>query len=404
MKETINIILIWGTFARDADWVQQDSFLRQNLREHLDPEIDVDFHIHDWTGGNTHKDRNDGSVSLANTITELKMQSDRRLFVIGHSHGGSVANNAMNYLRENTKPDGIITMGSPFFIVRPRNIYLIGFMIAIMTFFFSFTVLAQIGEYIDASDEISKLYFNSIIFMALILAIGSTSYVKHGKTLKDSESKSKGLSKSHEIPILSINTFPDEANVLLNFWTLFTGLFQAVWALAVILLPLQIVLTINELVSAASQIDGVSGLFGLIVVLQFFIMAIALAVVVGMAGLVALSIFLLSLAVGAIRGQFFAFGGESKLWHLFYKIRISKLANPQSESIFVRSASPLFQGELRHSSFYNDEVTCRIIASKIRDWEVIPSPLRWAKGVVISYFLPPVILIVVLMTLSNALK
>ena len=96
-KEKVHIVLIWGTFASEAEWVQKGSFFRTTLRRILKGfGVDCEFHIFSWSGVNSHVARRDASSNLEGVLFDLSEKTKDDIFVVGHSHGGSVAYNALS--------------------------------------------------------------------------------------------------------------------------------------------------------------------------------------------------------------------------------------------------------------------------------------------------------------------
>jgi carboxylesterase len=63
-----------------------------------------------WSGGNTHQARMDAGAQLAREIVGLG--SDRRIHLVGHSHGGNVALAAVNQLPPH-RVDSVIALANP---------------------------------------------------------------------------------------------------------------------------------------------------------------------------------------------------------------------------------------------------------------------------------------------------
>jgi hypothetical protein len=80
----------------------------------------ADIVPHHWSGLNSAKGREQGAEKLAATLKE-KSKAYAGVHVVGHSHGGNVANDAASMLswrrrkKPNNKVDSITTVGTPFF-------------------------------------------------------------------------------------------------------------------------------------------------------------------------------------------------------------------------------------------------------------------------------------------------
>ncbi len=106
-------------------WFQQGSAFAQRLLGHLRQRgVEADIVPHLWSGANSAWDRERAANKLAGLIRKLYNKYDS-IHVIGHSHGGNVANDAAVLLkwglRSNAtkeKFDSLTTVGTPFFNVR----------------------------------------------------------------------------------------------------------------------------------------------------------------------------------------------------------------------------------------------------------------------------------------------
>lgn len=126
----IAIVTVHGTgdtaAADEGDkWFQQGSAFSEALRTRLGENgFAVDIKPHLWTGANSAWDREQAANKLAARIRKLYKHYDT-IHVIGHSHGGNVANDAAVLLkwglRKDAKKerfDSLTTVGTPFFDVR----------------------------------------------------------------------------------------------------------------------------------------------------------------------------------------------------------------------------------------------------------------------------------------------
>lgn len=113
-------ILVHGTFARDADWVNDP---QSPLRQRLEKLGDVEFEIFKWTGGNTDADRFAGAEDLQQAIRPVVQQSPgAKHFIIGHSHGGNVILRALDGFSDAAHIDGVVTLATPFINCQPRDL------------------------------------------------------------------------------------------------------------------------------------------------------------------------------------------------------------------------------------------------------------------------------------------
>lgn len=115
------VTLVHGTWARTADWLEEDSVFRRHLRRMLGPDARFDTFI--WSGANRQKERlkaADGlAAQLSRTIAEYP---DAAHFIVGHSHGGSVALYALLRGELQARIDGVVCLSTPFIHVRDRTL------------------------------------------------------------------------------------------------------------------------------------------------------------------------------------------------------------------------------------------------------------------------------------------
>ena len=109
------IVLVHGTFARHARWIQPGSYLvgqvlAKAAMQGTTPAI-VRFL---WCGRNDEHARRNAGIALAAELEKLA-DSGRRVMVVAHSHGGSVL---LHALRHTERPDLVAAaafVGVPFF-------------------------------------------------------------------------------------------------------------------------------------------------------------------------------------------------------------------------------------------------------------------------------------------------
>lgn len=129
-ESNVAIVTVHGTgdTAEGADgekWFQRGSQFGQRLLQHLSAQgINGEIIPHLWSGANSAWDRERGANKLAKRIRGLYKRYDT-IHVIGHSHGGNVANDAAVLLKwglrrnaQREKFDSLTTVGTPFFNVK----------------------------------------------------------------------------------------------------------------------------------------------------------------------------------------------------------------------------------------------------------------------------------------------
>jgi pimeloyl-ACP methyl ester carboxylesterase len=107
-------VLIHGTHARNAQWTLPSSELSNALRQEFGDSTIIEKI--DWGGGNSFEARFLGTLKLASKIQDLHGERPRRrIFLIGHSHGGNVAAYYASRDPENDEIAGLICLSTPFF-------------------------------------------------------------------------------------------------------------------------------------------------------------------------------------------------------------------------------------------------------------------------------------------------
>src|SRR5205823_320959 len=116
----VDIVMVHGTFAANADWTRSDSFLCNALHARFP---NAEFFPFAWSGRNSHSGRIGAGNRLAEFLQSLKARSpDRPIFVITHSHGGNVLLYALSQTSAEACVNGCVFLGTPFINTRPRTL------------------------------------------------------------------------------------------------------------------------------------------------------------------------------------------------------------------------------------------------------------------------------------------
>lgn len=128
-SDTIAVVTVHGTGDTAASlegdkWFQRGSEFSQRLLQRLSGQgVTAEIVPHLWTGANSASDRENGANRLAKTLRKLSTQY-AGVHVVGHSHGGNVANDAAVLLKwglrraRREKIQSLTTVGTPFFNIR----------------------------------------------------------------------------------------------------------------------------------------------------------------------------------------------------------------------------------------------------------------------------------------------
>ena len=229
------LTLVHGTFARDADWVNNpQSPLRQRLQEKLG---DVDFEVFKWTGGNSDVDRYAGADGLQWAMRCVrKDHPDRRQFVIGHSHGGNVILRALDGFTEAGHIDGAVTLATPFINCKPRDLnrfvrklrngcVVLLTLLAIYLAIKGQDILKALGISIDDDAYLYFVGAGIILWLATVLFLCLKLFSKSGSVLLKAKKRQDMFMADHdvpgdvEVPFLSVATGFDEAAIVLGVGT-----------------------------------------------------------------------------------------------------------------------------------------------------------------------------------------
>jgi pimeloyl-ACP methyl ester carboxylesterase len=90
VDHSVIVTLIHGTWSPSARWTEPDSPLRRKLSGVLGDQ--VAFRCHRWSGGNSIRARRRATERLRADLESTTEQfPSAKHFIIGHSHGGSIA-------------------------------------------------------------------------------------------------------------------------------------------------------------------------------------------------------------------------------------------------------------------------------------------------------------------------
>lgn len=118
-----HLVLLHGTFATEAEWTRDGSPLVNELQKRLHSSR---MHRHGWSGRNSFAARARASCELVNLIkTIIAEDKDARIAIVAHSHGGTIALEAMDSDEVRAHISAIACLATPVLNVAPvdeRNI------------------------------------------------------------------------------------------------------------------------------------------------------------------------------------------------------------------------------------------------------------------------------------------
>jgi hypothetical protein len=140
---TIHATLIHGTFAPNAAWTKEGSFLREELQKAFGDQI----HFHDdfvWSGWPTHTARHIAAKRLKGYLLDLTQRNAGCHVLICHSHGGMVAAYALRDRDVQSQIAGLVTLSTPFLVARRRQLSLFGKAVGIAACIAAFLIVGLI--------------------------------------------------------------------------------------------------------------------------------------------------------------------------------------------------------------------------------------------------------------------
>jgi hypothetical protein len=128
MNREVLVILVHGTWARNALWCLPDSDLCKYLRGRFGSSIK--FNIFPWSGWNLHRARILAGKRLSGHILRVAASNpDTKIVLVGHSHGGNVIRYSLRHDPAARNVAGVITLATPFITSTARPFTEWGFFI-----------------------------------------------------------------------------------------------------------------------------------------------------------------------------------------------------------------------------------------------------------------------------------
>jgi pimeloyl-ACP methyl ester carboxylesterase len=113
-------VLVHGTFAKAADWPALQDSLGEAAREAGETAC---FKQLPWSGQNRAAAREGAASAILKSVQDIQSNSNNeKIFLIGHSHGGSAIAYFLKQYTEVAKTlSGCAFLSTPFIAMRPRN-------------------------------------------------------------------------------------------------------------------------------------------------------------------------------------------------------------------------------------------------------------------------------------------
>jgi hypothetical protein len=231
VSETWHITLVHGTFARNAAWTRPGSALREHLEAHLPGR--VVYHRFRWSGWPSHLARDLAARRLRGRLLKcVQNNATAHHCVIAHSHGGNIVCYALRDAAELVERlDCIITLSTPFLLVRRRNLSLFGLESALGSLFVAMFGVFLIGiswalgpstpgEFFDLLRDVAvngwwsyKRWIASLIGMLVVVLVwGAMKVLARWKVWLDATLAMPNIAGER---LLIVRSFADEATALL---------------------------------------------------------------------------------------------------------------------------------------------------------------------------------------------
>jgi len=168
-------ILVHGTFAKHAPWTLEGSALRTSIIDVIGQiGMACQFTPLPWGGRNRGTDRLAAAASIASHVTTaIAKNNDEKIFLIGHSHGGSaIAYFIKNYPQLAVHVTGVAFLSTPFVATRLRpqwRLFLRSLLVSAAVFL---VILAFGGATVFGMYSLNMLYNMEIHLSAWIIPAG----------------------------------------------------------------------------------------------------------------------------------------------------------------------------------------------------------------------------------------
>lgn len=184
--DKIAVVTVHGTgdTAHGPDgekWFQRGSKFTDDVKRRLAEQgVEADIVPHLWSGANSAWERERGANKLAARIRKL-FHRYAGVHVIGHSHGGNVANDAAVLLkwglrggRKNERLDSLTTVGTPFFNVRTGFLQMLAGVVFLVVAWgsalaFPITALVSLYYVLTTHEQQAGMF---VAWLAYVLLVG----------------------------------------------------------------------------------------------------------------------------------------------------------------------------------------------------------------------------------------
>ncbi|MEM9099162.1 MAG: hypothetical protein AAGC79_11640 [Pseudomonadota bacterium] len=414
----IKVLLVHGTFANMTNWddceeerdeehniYKGDGPFVGQLRALLqDRGVDPTFSSFNWSGENSHGARREAAIALNEEIQSHEGRPVCRdgLFLIGHSHGGTVARLAVNTEPCTVDPTGVITFGSPFVRFEPRPVDLVmiilltSWRIALLIFFIALLGLTQGGA------AVLFLFHKWIGRQIGAIDTWLEHKIDYLTDIRDELCQEFDPHRVSPVPYLNYHARFDEAGLLLRFWSVPTWIantaFAAVINAAGVLFGLILAVFFYELIFVWGYFAETdlwlryevfqplaSFIYGQPVPKQFVDELGLNAFAYG--GTTILTLVLITALIAPVciyfpwflRRSWVSFGGEAPSWTIASRIRVDRLGGEQAEIRNVFLPAAWRNGTMQHNYYYSDQALIEELADRLADWKITITPTLFVE-------------------------
>jgi hypothetical protein len=219
------VTLVHGTFARRADWTTESSPLCRTIRETMREPVRFEQFL--WSGWNTVTSRRKAVERLISHLARLQTRwPQARHFVVGHSHGGNIAFQAMRDKAVEARIAGVVCLSTPFLWASPRNLGPVG-RIALWWF----PVVIALVCLVPAVELLPLARQSAAGPIALIIAVG-LGFVFSPWATKFANVVAGALQYPDVQPskVLIVRSFGDEASAALGAAHMISWIAERLWS------------------------------------------------------------------------------------------------------------------------------------------------------------------------------
>jgi hypothetical protein len=369
-------IVIHGTWGTRSDFGFADSLFCRAIKAAI--QRDIEFKRFEWSGSNSSIERTKAANRLRVLIKELSSRGTP-VFIIAHSHGGTIAVEALQDKEAAQYIGGLITLGTPFLSTEVRK--WVSFLAtlpgrmsvyAILTGSLVASIIAVVGSSIGMFHFAFGVLGAVAILAIIVLATKSKSSDLLEQIASSAEAAASNLSSPVRVPLsanlLVITSSADEALWWLKRVISFTNLPFALFDIGLWVLGWSTIVAI--------------GLGVLFRVMSLFLndidwLLVPMCVSMGL-GLALAVLGILAIALVKLIHRVVGTGSAGSLWtEIVVRTKATRLPNltcNSLEEIHVPIAN--IHGGLWHSKYTRSGAVVDQIARKIGDWHNLPSYAR----------------------------